>query len=60
MNRTPEEKLIQAIFGETLCRSCHEGRDAQPCVYCGELALSPALYNGESYHSKCLAEKLKL
>ena len=59
-HRTPEEKLIQALFGEILCKDCFENKDSQPCSYCGETVLAPISYNDKPYHSKCIAEELGL
>lgn len=56
---TAEERLLQALFGEHLCPHCHTHRDAQVCVKCVEEVLAPVYYEGEPYHSKCLAEVLE-
>ena len=56
---TADERLLQAIFGEHLCPHCFEHRDAQICVKCNREALVPVYFEGEPYHSKCLAEVLE-
>ena len=57
-NYTPEERLLQAIFGEHLCPHCLKYKDAQICTHCNREVLAPVYYNEEPYHSKCLAEVL--
>lgn len=56
---TPEERLLQAIFGEHLCPHCSAHRDAQICARCNKEVLAPVYFEDSPYHSKCLAEVLE-
>jgi len=56
---TPEERLLQAIFGEHLCPHCMTYRDSAICTHCGKEVLAATFFEGEPYHSKCLSEMLE-
>lgn len=53
---SPEERLLQALFGEHVCPSCLEHRSAKICAKCNKLVLKPVYFEDEPYHPKCLAE----
>ena len=55
---TPEERLLQAIFGEHLCPKCLKYAHATFCVMCEKEVLTPVYYEDEPYHPGCLAEML--
>lgn len=50
--RSNEEKLLQAIFGDSLCKECRMGYGI--CAKCGKPAEKPIYFNEEPYHPKCL------
>ena len=56
---TVDARLLQAIFGEHLCPHCFTYKDAGICVKCSKEVLAPVYFEGEPYHSKCLAEVLE-
>jgi len=64
--RTPEERLYDAIFGRegSICKPCRDLRDQDLLPVCPWCNLhvpreSETSFNGQPYHSYCLAEALK-
>ena len=53
---TPEERLIQAIFGEQLCRDCQTKKGMVACSNpnCGRVVKAPIYLNNEPFHPECL------
>lgn len=52
--RTPEAKLIQAIYGGPLCARCAESSSLVFCSKCNERVDDPIYYEGLPYCVGCL------
>jgi hypothetical protein len=62
-DRSAEEALLEAIFGEVLCYKCRTEKGCETCTKCGIL-ISPYLDNkpyyfaNQPYHKECLPYSL--
>jgi len=52
--RTPEERLLNAVFGVTLCHNCQSKFEIIECTECGKEVVRPVYFDGKPYHSFCL------
>lgn len=55
-NRSPEEKMLDSIYGGALCEKCKK-KSTPPCSKCNRDIVGVGdgfLYEGKPYHKKCL------
>ena len=53
MSKTPEERLLDALFGGPI-----KEEPTEVCAGCGKGVKNPVYLNGQPYHPRCLGGKV--